>query len=349
MRKVEMSNERTLLVATDGQAVMRSHDDGKSWYRVNVGQDLEYDDRVRCLLIDPADPRAIFAGAERGLFRSKDCGSRWDRVDCALNDYAVWKLAASESDPSVMYAGTGSPTRSILFRSRDGGKNWERTPLEMPERCAGVSRPRMLALAVDPNDPNDVMAGVEEGGCFRSRDGGDTWERLDTDWDDYPGNSDIHDIVILPGEPKVILVLTVLALYRSIDDGKSWTHTSARESWGLRYSRCLQRKPGSNTELALGIGDGTPGTKASVLISSDAGESWTHTPLSLPPNSCIWAFGANHADPDFLLTATKFGNLYRSSDGGHSWQKEWREFNEITDLTWVAGVPQDQELPHVTG
>ena len=344
-----MNNERTLLVATDGQAVMRSHDDGKNWYRLPIGQDLEFDDRVRCLLVDPANPRAIFAGAERGLFRSEDCGSRWDRVDCELDGYAVWKLVASESNPAVMYAGTGSPTRSILFRSRDGGKSWERTPLEMPERCAGVSRPRMLAVAVDPDDPYDVMVGVEEGGYFRSRDGGDTWDRLDTLWEDHPGNTDVHDIVVLPGAPKVILVLTVLSLFRSTDDGKKWTHTSARESWGLRYSRLLHRMPGSNTDLMVGIGDGTPGTKASVLISNDAGESWTHTELSQPANSCIWAFGSNSADPEFMLSATKFGNLFRSEDGGRHWQKEWREFNEITDLAWINAVPQHPELPHVTG
>lgn len=344
-----MSKERTLLVATDGQAVMRSHDDGKSWFRIQIGQDLEFDDRVRCLLIDPADPRAIFAGAERGLFRSDDCGSRWDRVDCALNDYAVWKLVASESNPAVMYAGTGSPTLSILFRSRDGGKTWERTPLEMPERCAGVSRPRMLAIAIDPTDPNDVMVGVEEGGYFRSRDGGDTWDRLDPLWENHPGNTDVHDIIILRGEPKVILVLTVVSLFRSTDDGQSWTHTSARERWGLRYSRVMHRIPGSNTDLVLGIGDGTPGTVAAVLKSTDAGESWTPTELSQPANSCIWAFGTNNANPRLVLSATKFGNLYRSEDAGLHWQKEWREFNEITDLAWIDAVPQSLELPHVTG
>lgn len=344
-----MTNERTLLVATDGQAVMRSHDDGKSWYRINTGQDLEFDDRVRCLLIDPADPRAIFAGAERGLFRSADSGSRWDRVDCALNDYAVWKLVASESDPKVIYAGTGSPTRSILFRSRDGGASWERTPLEMPERCAGVSRPRMLAIAIDPDDANDVMVGVEEGGYFRSRDGGDSWKRLDTEWEQHPGNSDVHDIVIMPGDPKVILVLTVVSLFRSTDDGNSWTYMNARDTWGLRYSRKLERRHGSNRKLLLGIGDGTPGTKAAVFASDDAGESWTRMEMDTPANSCLWAFGSNAANPDFLLAGTKFGNLYRSEDGGDHWTKEWREFNEITDLVWVDAVPQDMELPHVTG
>ena len=219
----------------------------------------------------------------------------------------------------------------------------------MPERCAGVSRPRMLALAVDPDDADDVFAGVEEGGLFRSRDGGDSWDRLDEKWDDFPGNSDLHDIVILPGEPKVHLALTVVALYRSTDDCRTWTRAGARDTWGLRYSRCLLRRPGSDTELLLGIGDGTPGTIAAIFRSVDAGETWQPTELSVPGNSCIWAFGANDADPDLLLTATKFGNLYRSDDGGSHWTKEWREFSEITDVAWVPGVPTNNDLPHVTG
>jgi photosystem II stability/assembly factor-like uncharacterized protein len=339
---------RTLLVATDGQAIMRSHDDGKKWYRLSIGQDLEYDDRVRCLLLDPKDPNAVFAGAETGLFYSRDCGVTWSRVDCALNDYAVWKLAVAPSDPNTLYAGTGSPTRSALFRSRDGGKSWEPTSLEMPERCQGVSRPRMLALCVDPDDPLDLWVGVEEGGLFRTQDGGDSWTRIDTSWPEFGGNSDLHDIVIIKrAAEKVILALTVIALYRSTDDGKSWTRQVARESWGLRYSRCLLRKPGHDSEIFVGIGDGTPGTTAAIMRSADAGETWTETDLP-PANSCIWGFGANSAEPEFLLAATKFGYLYRSADGGRSWRKEWREFNEITDLLWMPGVPADLGLPHVT-
>jgi len=62
----------------------------------------------------------------------------------------------------------------------------------------------------------------------------------------------------------------------------------------------------------------------------------------------MWAFGSNPADPDFMLAGSKFGYLYRSTDGGRSWAKEWREFNEITDIAWVPGVPADLGLPHVT-
>ena len=341
---------RTLIVATDGQAVMRSHDDGKSWYRINIRQDLEYDDRVRCLLVDPRHPEAVFAGAEKGLFYSEDCGVHWRRIDCALNGFAVWKLVVSESNPDIMYAGTGAPSLSILVRSRDGGKTWERTPLEMPEFCEGVSRPRMLALAVDPRDPMDVWAGVEEGGLFRSRDGGDNWDRIDTSWSEFGGNSDLHDIVILPQDDgtTVHLALTVIALYRSIDDGKTWNRLPAKDAWGLRYSRVLTRKPGSNCEIAVGIGDGTPGTTAAILLSGDAGLTWTRAKLDQPSNSCMWAFGSNPADPEFLLSASKFGYLYRSVDGGRNWAKEWREFNEITDLAWVPGVPENLGLPHVT-
>ncbi|MDE2302671.1 MAG: glycosyl hydrolase [Sphingomonadales bacterium] len=342
---------KTLLVSTDGQAVMRSHDGGTNWHRINIGQDLEYDDCVRCLLVDPRQNGAIWAGAERGLFRSEDCGAHWQQVDCALNGYAVWKLAVAPGDSGVMYAGTGSPARAAFFRSRDGGRTWEQTALLMPERCAGVSRPRMLALAVNPHDPLDVWVGVEEGGLFRTRDGGDSWTRLDKDWPQHAGNSDVHDIIILPasaGQPETVLVLVVNALYRSADGGETWTRFHARDTWGLRYARVLLRKPDSRTEVAIGIGDGTPGTTAAVLVSADAGATWRHATLDSPANSCLWAFAAHPADPEMMLAGTKFGHLFISTDGGRHWAKQRREFSEITGMAWLPGVPLNMELPHET-
>jgi photosystem II stability/assembly factor-like uncharacterized protein len=341
-----MSTQKTLLVATDGQAVLRSHDDGTTWRRVSVDQDLEFDDCVRCLLPDPRVPGAVFAGAETGLFRSEDCGVSWHRVDCALNPYAVWRLVADEKNPQIMYAGTGSPTRAIFFRSRDGGRHWERTPLEMPPKCKGVSRPRMLTIAIDPDDARDVWVGVEEGGLFRTRDGGDSWTRIDREERGGVRNSDVHSIVILQGPPKTILVMVVNALYASTDDGATWTETNVREHWGIYYSRVLVRRPGSTREVFMGIGDGTPGSTAMFLRSADRGTTWTPAPFPVQPNSVIWTIGTNAADPKVVLAGTKYGHLFRSLDGGISWRKEWREFSEITDATWIPAVPANGGADH---
>jgi photosystem II stability/assembly factor-like uncharacterized protein len=338
-----MSEPKTLLVATDGQAVLRSHDDGNTWRRIKVDQDLEFDDCVRCLLPDPRDRRAVFAGAETGLFRSDDCGANWHRIDCELNSYAIWKLAVDPKHPDVMYAGTGSPTRAAFFRSRNGGKSWEKTSLEMPPKCAGVSRPRMLTIAIDPDDVRDVWVGVEEGGLFRTRDGGDTWQRIDANHAGAVRNSDVHSIAILRGPPKTVVVMVVNALYTSTDGGETWSETNVREKFGIYYSRVLTPKPGSAQELFMGIGDGTPGSTSMFLRSNDRGTTWVHAPFPVQPNSTIWAIGANPADPNLLLAGTKYGDLFRSNDGGYSWRKEWREFPEITDVTWIAAVPAKTE------
>lgn len=346
-----MQTERTLLVATVGQAVLRSHDNGAAWKRLTINQELEFDDTVRCLLVDPRTPGAIFAGAERGLFRSEDYGAHWHRVDCALNDYAVWKLAAHPKNPDLMFAGTGSPTRAALFISRDGGKNWRKSSLEMPPKCLGVSRPRMLAMACDPDDERQVWVGVEEGGVHRSRDGGETWTRVD-DAEHRKGiiNSDVHSIAILPATahaPKRVIVMVVNALYFSDDDGKTWRGLNARESWGLYYTRVMATRPGSSKELLIGISDGTPGTTSLCLRSADSGETWIPSPFPLQPNSCVWAFGTQGADPDLVLAGTKYGHLYRSDNGGKSWRKEWREFSEITDVAWMPGKPsREEEIRH---
>ena len=47
-----------------------------------------------------------------------------------------------------------------------------------------------------------------------------------------------------------------------------------------------------------------------------------------------------------LLAGTKYGHLFLSTDGGYSWRKEWREFSEITDVTWLPAAPSTREAEH---
>lgn len=328
----------TLMVATAGQAVLRSADEGRTWHRQGVGQVMEFDAVVRSLSASPTNPEVVYAGGDIGLCISRDTGNSWERVDAPFNGQTVWKVAVDPKDAKRMFVGTGAPSRAVLWRTLDGGTTWERAPVEIPEFCAGVNRPRLLAFAFDPVDRNQLWFGLEEGGLFHSRDGGNSWTRVDDRllWEFH---TDIHSIQVLPNHGrKTVVVVCVNALYRSEDEGKTWTGFLPKETHDLYYARALAAPYDSEDTLYLSISDGTPGTTSKVLVSRDAGSSWEVLPLPQQPNSCIWAIGTGLSNSQHLIAGTKYGHLFTSENGGSSWIKQWRDFSEITDVLWTPAV-----------
>lgn len=332
--------EGTILVATAGQGVLRSNDDGTTWLRVPLEQDLEFDGVVRCITVHPTQPNVILAGADVGLVRSEDAGLTWKRLDGPFNDMQIWTLSIDETDPNVMLVGSGAPDRAYVWRTKDGGQTWDELPPRIPERCAGVSKPRILTSTIDPVDPSQWWFGIEEGGLWRSNDRGDNWERVDTPPDTYPGtvtNSDVHCVLVHPGEPKTHIVVTVNALWVSRDEGQTWKRSVSRDSFGYRYARTVSALKDGKT-LLFACGDGTPGTITRVFRSTDLGDSWSETKFATEPNSTVWGFGVHDSDPSLVVAGTKYGHLLRSTDGGCTWAKEWREFPEITAVAWTPFV-----------
>lgn len=333
----------TILVATAGQGVLRSNDDGATWNRIPLGQGLEFDSVVRALAVHPDRPEVIYAGAEVGLARSDDGGTRWTRVATPFDDRHVWSIAVDPHDPDTLLVGTGAPSRAAMYRTCDGGATWDRVGPELPEHCAGVSKPRILTTTFDHVDGKSAWFGVEEGGLWRSRNRGESWDRVDGTAEELPDGvtvSDVHCVVVLDGPPKTIICIVVNALFVSTDDGLTWTRTGTKSTWGIYYTRLVHRLPGSNSVL-LGIGDGTPGTTTRIFRSDNLAATWHEATLDVPANSTVWAFGTHSTDPDLVFAGTKYGHLFRSTDGGRTFTKEWREFPEITDVAWTPAVAAD--------
>lgn len=334
-----MSNG-TILVATVGQAVIRTADDGKTWHRLGVGQAIEFDAITRSLSIDPSCHETIYAGTDVGLCISHDSGGHWERIDSPFNNETVWKVAVDPKNKQRIFVGTGAPSRAVLWRTLDAGKTWVRANVEIPEFCAGVNRPRLLAFSYDPTDANKVWFGLEEGGLFHSNDAGENWVRLDDRllWD---FNSDIHSIAVLPNHgKKVVVVVCVNAIYRSFDDGQTWTGIIAQEAFALYYVRAMSAHHATEDTVYISISDGTPGTTSKLLRSTDAAVSWEVLPLPQQPNSCVWAINQHFDDPNKIVIGTKYGYLFSSENGGLSWVKQWREFSEIADVLWSPAVTQ---------
>jgi uncharacterized repeat protein (TIGR01451 family) len=82
--------------------VFMTDNGGKSWK--NVSGNLP-DNPVNSLLLDPSDPKTLFAGTDVGAFVSHDSGASWARLGAGLPQSAIWQL---DYDPArgLLVAGT---------------------------------------------------------------------------------------------------------------------------------------------------------------------------------------------------------------------------------------------------
>lgn len=322
---------KTILVGTVGQGIMRSYDGGETWQRVGVTQGMHSDATVRAVVNNPRRPEIIFAGTDKGLYRSDDAGEKWKVVDSPVSKYCVWALAVDPLEPEVMFAGTGTPTPATLFRSTNGGTSWEQRPVEVTEECPNVGIPRVTGIAIDPVNRRNIWMGIEVDGARCSTDGGDTWATIDG----RIPNPDVHNVAVAGGPPKTVFVVVNNDVYTSTDEGANWKALHVREVFPWTYPRGIVVQPGNPKVVFLSIGDSTPGRTGTVMRSKDAGQTWENLPLPVQPNSAMWVVHIQPADPNVVFAGSRYGYLYRSDDGGDSWRKLWREFSEISSVLWI--------------
>ena len=126
-------------------------------------------------------PAIAYVGTDNGgVWKTVNAGTTWFPVTDAVQDVrGITALAVAQSQPSVVYAGTGS-----VFGSHYGSGVWKSTDAGAHWQSAGLQNAGEIAwLLVDPHNPDLVLAatrGIDhrQGGArgvFRSTDGGRTW------------------------------------------------------------------------------------------------------------------------------------------------------------------------------
>lgn len=318
-----------LYAGTVGMSVWFSKDLGETWTRPSSAAGLNSECRVWTLAADRARPGSVYAGGDLGLHRWDEGEQRWTHLPSPMDGRPIWALAQSLHDPKVLLAGC-RPT--ALYRSDDAGTTWRKLEIPFADSCIQVLVPRPTQILFDPFERDTIWLGVEVDGLYRSTDGGASWTRH------VKGMSsiDIHGVAAVGGptasQARRIYVTTDHGPQRSHDNGESWEPFELASRW--QYTRSVIPRADHTGVLFMTNGSGPPGADGRLWRSRDNGASWDDAGLPGTVNSTVWWVATHAADPMLLFCCTVLGQMFRSTDGGETWQKLKREFGEIRTMLW---------------
>jgi photosystem II stability/assembly factor-like uncharacterized protein len=265
---------------SSGNGVYKSTDGGFTWAHVG----LEDTRQISRIVVDPGDKNVVYVGAlghayganeQRGVYKSSDGGTHWNKVLDVGSEIGVSDLAICSGNPQLLFAGTWNTHRPPwstyapidgpgggLYRSQDAGKTWSRlNGSGLPEGDWG-----RVGVDVAPDGKRVyVLIQAKKAGLYRSDDGGETWTLENADprltsraWYFNSITIDVHN-------PDVIYVPNV-ALYRSEDGGK--TISIVRGAPGGDDYHQIWIDPRNSASMVLGTDQGT-------TVSLDRGKTWS--------------------------------------------------------------------------
>jgi photosystem II stability/assembly factor-like uncharacterized protein len=214
------------------------------------------------------------------------------------------RLAATAPAHDVIYAAVRS---AHMYRSDDGGKTWQEADHGLPS--GGEIEISSPVVALD--DSNIIYAGtVSDGptggamGVYRSADGGAHWQADNGDSATL-ASAEIDDLAVDPLDHQTVYAATDDgALLRTADGGRHWL--ALKQPSGANFDEHIALNPFAPANLVVcGLGG--------MFRSTNQGATWTKVASGVSA-ACDLSFGAGRAYD------VNNGEVYRTSDGGKTWQ-----------------------------
>lgn len=243
---VDIADPNNLYIATHHGLLVLKND--KDLYQIGAAKD-DY----MSFSPHPTDPKIFFSsghpeiGGNIGFQKSMDGGLTWEKISDGINGPVDFHaMAVSSVNPDLVYGWY----QGTVQRSVDGGKSWEiASTTTVPivnlatdsnnESIVYAATPQGLmvskdkgskwtilldgfvsAIAISPNDSQELISFSEKNGLAKSNDGGGTWNKSDENF-----NSETPLFISFNKQnPEIVYLLTEKnSIYKSSDGAISWT------------------------------------------------------------------------------------------------------------------------------
>ncbi|HJX84672.1 MAG TPA: hypothetical protein VJ723_10040, partial [Candidatus Angelobacter sp.] len=308
--------------------------------------------RVTCVAGVPDQPSVYYFGTPGGgVWKTTDGGQVWEPIFDNQRVASIGAMAVSPSNPNIVYVGTGEQTQGNgVYKSTDAGNTWANIGLKDTHVITG--------LVVDPRDPDIVLvaaagdfASGDHRGVFKTTDGGKTWQKTlfkdnETRVMDLNMGPDTPTVLYAalqrfslptPGQPPPQTREQDAAIYKSTDEGSTWT---------LIGGKGLPSQPMGRVGVAI-----VPGTQGNgvfaiasqgVFRSEDGGATWTRTTTDsrVVGNSYFSRIMVDPRNGQNVYVAQT--SMYRSSNGGRTFDA-WAGAPSGDDFHVIWINPRDNQ------
>jgi len=330
-----------------GGGVWKTSNAGASW--TNISDKFFKMGSVGAIAVAPSDPNVIYVGMGEGpirgvttshgdgVYKSTDGGKTWAPVGLHAARQIPAVIVHPKNPDLIWVAAQGNPwgpnPERGVYRSQDGGATWTRV-LEVDETtgasdlCIDPKNPRILFASMwdHRRKPWQVRSGGPGSGLYRSRDGGDTWEKLTKGLPPLMGKI---GVAVSPARPERVWAVIEAeqgGLYRSDDGGESWKLINPHRVLRARawyYMRVVADTRDENTVYVL---------NGPMVRSIDGGTTFTQIRAPHGDHHALWI---DPADGRRMINGND-GGATVTLDGGETWSSQYNQptaqfYRVITD------------------
>jgi photosystem II stability/assembly factor-like uncharacterized protein len=315
--------------------------------------------RVTTVTGVPSQPHTFYMGvASGGLFKTTDAGTSWVPItDGKIPVASMGDVAVAESDPNVIYLGTGSDdirsnvsTGRGVYKSTDAGQSWNFVGL--------YDAGQIGAVRIHPTNPSvawvaaigNAFRNNTERGVFKTTDGGKSWRKVlylsdstgAADVELNPSNPDIVYAWMWHGQRKPWTIISGAregGFYKSTDGGEHFTKMTGGLPTEL-VGKANLAVTAANPNRIYALVEAKPGS--GIYRSDDAGQSWklmsNFGQLTTRPFYYV-ALAADPTNADVVYGGAE--NFYKSTDGGANWTTMRTPHGDNHDM-WIS--PKDGKV-----